>query len=247
MIAQSRTIKFLFGMFAVSSLYACDSNLPISLRTDEKLVFVTLGKDRYAVPVNYVDSFGTEILFVMMAWPSLEGRTNENYTEYARNNISVLINSDSNTDWTPAQAKRGMAVAYDVYVSDDTGPDDIISAKDKQFGFDHYVVEYAKTSRVRDDMEGYEYRNTMHVYERKANDGSLEAFMKCNGNPPTDRERSECTLWANYPEFPQMEFKISFPRSTGAQDVLQIEAAVRAKFMTWKTAGTLAKAEGRDK
>ncbi len=226
--AALMTTIFGTGIFLVG----CRDQIPVALQFDEKPVYQLIRTHRFAIPTNYlysIDNFGA---FMMASWPEMEGRTEQNYTHYTKNHLSILVDSGSSKE---------MGLIYNIYLLEETtkGVQKRPIYLGQEYGFEHSIIRYPN-AKLDSGVDTHK-----DIYVRKRRDGNIDALMQCSGEPAPVGTNPQCALWVMFDEFPDLSFKIGFSRRKALSQVNEIEQSVRNKFLDFRDAGEKAFLENK--
>jgi hypothetical protein len=231
------------------------SSSPTSpFRLDAEPVPVKMGDGYYAVPANVLDSppegkledgfYVDNGMLLVFLWPSMEGRTKENWSELAANGsrrVSVLVNTIKR-GVEPQQDLRASFRAYALNVPghkptcadpliEEECPD-LYAAQDRRFvplpdngSFLHF--------ERRDEQQPDDARFMSDIYLRSIN-GTLASFIICN-RPTTSRTGTVCSLHFNHQRY---WYKASFDFSRiSIAESENLQSAVVHKLEQFEAAG----------
>lgn len=228
----------------------CKDNLPVQFRTDETPIYHIIGNNRFIFPANYLDSISYDGALIVTTWPAMEGRTKRNFSAYQKNNIRILVSRGN---------EKRMGIIYRLSLLNESKECEgnairrTVDAQDAeraglpppahkcrrtrsapeprgiQYGFDHSVIRYDSAKRI---MGSATHSDT---FVRRDGAGKFTALMRCEGEPAPPGRHPQCSFWIMYPELPDLLFEIGFSRRKNLHDVNRIEAAVRDKFLEFKS------------
>ena len=228
---------------AAMLLTGCKDGIPQIFRTDDAPVYKMMGGDPYAIPINFIDSHDADGGFFLASWPEMEGRTKEIYLHYSQDHVSILIEGRYSLEHSQKAIDVGFKSATERTAYPPRFP---LKKLGKAYGFVHYESAFDESHYVNKSNLPKGQGTYEDFYVRRRADGTLQAYVKCDGVPALAKRYPQCSLFIVYPEFPRLYFKIRFDRSEALDQVNQIKAEVRTKFIAFRAAGQKAFQEDED-